>query len=81
MPHQHDKKGGLFSKIAAGCGLVVAGLGIAGLSGWLLGWLFLSSLGKNIIPMAPSSAFLLILMGSALYLHGLFPNTRSMYGV
>ncbi|HXE97584.1 MAG TPA: GAF domain-containing protein [Dongiaceae bacterium] len=50
------------------CGAVSAGIGCAALAGWLLELPGLASLGRELIPMAPSTALLFVAYGVALLL-------------
>ncbi|HNR34663.1 MAG TPA: PAS domain S-box protein [Candidatus Hydrogenedentes bacterium] len=49
-------------------GALAAGLGVCTLAGWTFGWLRLASFSKDFIPMAPSTAALFIVFGSAIML-------------
>src|SRR5262245_45282758 len=51
-------------------------LGLLALIGWWGGRLELASLGPNYIPMAPSTALALFVLGGALALHAAAPGDR-----
>ncbi|MCX6149554.1 MAG: PAS domain S-box protein [Ignavibacteriales bacterium] len=60
-------------------GIISSVLGFLSLLGWILNIPFLTSLGANLIPMAPSAALLFIVMGIIIYLQSLMPQNRRMY--
>ncbi|MBZ5703634.1 MAG: PAS domain S-box protein [Acidobacteriia bacterium] len=57
-------------------GAVAAGFGILALFGWALGLPFLASFGRDVIPMAPSTALLFVLYGIAALLRARLPLGR-----
>ena len=58
------------------CSVVAAGFGILALLGWALRLPFLASFGPDVIPMAPSTALLLVLYGIAALLRARLPLGR-----
>ncbi|MCK9209902.1 MAG: PAS domain S-box protein [Ignavibacteriaceae bacterium] len=60
-------------------GLLTAGIGIIALLGWILGIPVLASFSSGFIPMAPSTAFLFISFGVAVFLCTRFPKTNRFY--
>ncbi len=58
------------------CSLLTAGFGLLALLGWLLGMPVLSSFGMGLIQMAPITALLFGLLGSALFLYVRRPESR-----
>jgi len=57
----------LTTAIAQGCAAIAAALGALALIGWGSGYLPLSSFGPERIPMAPGTALLLALLGTAVF--------------
>ncbi len=57
-------------------GALAAGFGIAALFGWVAGLPRLSAFVEGKIPMAPSTALLFVLYGSAIFLHASIPENR-----
>src|SRR5262249_34049328 len=55
---------------------VAAGLALLALAGWLSGLHFLASLGEDYIPMAPSTALVLLVLAGALLLLAAAPARR-----
>jgi PAS domain S-box-containing protein len=53
--------------LAQACGALATGFGLIALLGWVLKLPLLSSFGSRLIPMAPSTALLFIIMGTAIY--------------
>jgi hypothetical protein len=60
------------------CGALAAVTGIAALFGWITGHLLLASFGSP-VPMAPSTALLFILYGSAVFFRVRNPLSRMVY--
>ncbi len=60
-------------------GFLTAAIGIVVMLGWILQLPQLSSFGSNLIPMAPSTAMLFILMGIAQSLRRRLPQNRAAY--
>lgn len=56
------------------CGAVTAGIGIITLLGWMANWLVLARIEPRYIPMAPNTALLFFLLGSALLITVLLPS-------
>jgi len=67
------------NRLARACGVIAAGFGIAALLGWILEFPLLANLGPRWIPMAPSSALLFVLFGTAVVLNARAPSGRSAY--
>jgi len=63
--------------IAKACGALAAILGLIALTGWTLELPVLTSLGPGWIPMAPSSALLFVLLGTAVLFCTRVPPSRS----
>ncbi|RPJ21000.1 MAG: hypothetical protein EHM35_18785, partial [Planctomycetaceae bacterium] len=53
--------------LTQGCAALAAAIGLLALLGWLFRLPLLTSLGTNLIPMAPSTALLFILLGAAVF--------------
>ena len=62
----HDSERRRFDLLVSPCGVVSAALGALALAGWALGIPFLAGFGSRGIPMAPSTALLLVANGAAL---------------
>jgi len=62
-------------------GIATTGFGLLPMLGWILHFPFLTSFGSHLVPMAPSTALLLILIGIALSLRSRTPQYRGMYFV
>src|SRR3990172_1648121 len=58
----------LFQWFAGLCALLAAGLSLTVLAGWATGWMVLASFGRGLLPMAPSTALLNLLLAAALLL-------------
>jgi PAS domain S-box-containing protein len=74
------KEGHLLNALAQACGALAAVTGITALLGWISGHLILSSFGSP-VPMAPSTALLFILYGSAVFFCLLKPLSRRAYRI
>jgi PAS domain S-box-containing protein len=59
-------------------GIVAAAIGLLAMFGWILKIPLLASFGTNLIPMAPSTALLFILMGIAVSLRTCLPQNRGL---
>src|SRR3990172_1566182 len=57
-----------FQWFAGLCALLAAGLCLTVLAGWATGWMVLASFGRGLLPMAPSTALLNLLLAAALLL-------------
>ena len=57
-----------FQWFAGLCALLAAGLCLTVLTGWATGWMVLASFGRGLLPMAPSTALLNLLLAAALLL-------------
>ncbi|MDP2701279.1 MAG: hypothetical protein Q8P98_04330, partial [Candidatus Rokubacteria bacterium] len=57
-----------FQWFASVCALLAAGLCLTVLAGWATGWMVLASFGPGVLPMAPSTALLNLLLAAALLL-------------
>ncbi len=62
-------------------GILTSAIGLLAMLGWIFQLPQLASWGANIIPMAPSTAFLSILTGIALSLRNRLPQNRGTYFV
>ena len=67
----------VFALLAAG--IVTMAFGLLALLGWVSGWLRLANFGANLMPMAPSTAVLLLLYGVAICLRARAPLSRRAY--
>ncbi len=68
----------ILNALAPICSLLAAVFGFAALLGWILDLPVLSSFGTRLIPMAPSTAMLFGLLGSALFFYTLRPESRAV---
>jgi PAS domain S-box-containing protein len=66
-----------FRPLSAICALVAFTAGVASLGGWLSGYMLIAGLAPGLIPMAPSTAFLFIIYGSALLLRIFRPESQA----
>ena len=66
MNGNHDSERRRFDLLVSPCGVVSAALGALALAGWALGIPSLADFGSKNIPMAPSTALLLVAYGAAL---------------
>jgi len=71
------KKGRLLNVLSQVCAASAAVTGLLAIIGWITGYLILSGFGSP-VPMAPSTALLFILFGSAIFSHILNPINRTM---
>ncbi len=62
-------------------GIVTAGMGLLTLLGWVLKLPLLASFGKDLIPMAPSTAVLFLLYGAAICLRARMPLRQSAFRI
>ncbi len=60
-------------------GLLTSAIGLLAMLGWILQLPLLASFSANLIPMAPSTALLFILMGMALSIQNRLPQNRVKY--
>ena len=60
-------------------GIVTAGMGLLTLLGWVLKLPLLASFGKDLIPMAPSTAVLFLLYGAAVCLRARSPLSQRAF--
>jgi len=67
--------------LARACAAIAGGFGFIALLGWILGFPLLTSLGPGWIPMAPSTALLFLLFGTALILCAGTPLSRGTYRI
>lgn len=74
------KEGRLLNALAQACGALAAVMGLVALLGWISGHLLLASFGSP-VPMAPITALLFILYGSAVYLCVRNPLRRKIYRI
>lgn len=74
---RHAPVDGMFRHPDQVCAAGVGTLAILVLTSWLFGVWELLALGQDYVPMAPSTAFLFLLLGSSLFLHRRFPESRS----
>ncbi len=69
---------GLTDALSQGCGILAAGFGFVALLGWILAIPFWTSFGSHLIPMAPSTALLFGLLGTATFFRARFPQNRTV---
>ncbi|MCK9211235.1 MAG: PAS domain S-box protein [Ignavibacteriaceae bacterium] len=62
-------------------GLLAACIGLFAMLGWILGIQFLTNFGSGMIPMAPSTALLFVLLGAAIFLHTHYPQKKIVYNI
>jgi len=62
--------------LAEVAGLIVAVFGFVALLGWFLQLPALATFGTGLIPMAPGTAILFVLLGISLFLYNLIPGSR-----
>ena len=62
-------------------GILTSAIGLLAMLGWILHFPLLASFGANLIPMAPSTASLFILIGIALSLRSRLFHNRATYFV
>ena len=74
--HREYHNGDVIALMAGG---IVVVLGILVLLGWILRFPLLTSFGTDLLPMAPSTALLLLLFGTALASRILLPESRFTY--
>ena len=69
--------------VVQSCAAVVGGGALAAASGWLVGHRSFTTFGAGYVPMPPSSAWLLVLLSVALWLHSRWPERRlsRLFGV
>ena len=65
--------------VARACGVIAAALGFLALAGWILELPLLTGLGQGWIPMAPSTALLFMLFGTAVFFSTSAPLSRTAY--
>ncbi|MBI3784352.1 MAG: hypothetical protein HY270_13225, partial [Deltaproteobacteria bacterium] len=68
-----------YGRLVLICGALTASAGVVALLGWGLGLSFLASLGSDRIPMAPSTALLLVLYGVTASLRTYSPLSHNLY--
>ena len=61
------------------CAVFVAGIGFVTLLGWVRGRPFVTSVGSDSVPVAPSTAVLFVLYAVAVFLRAHFPLSRGTY--
>jgi signal transduction histidine kinase len=69
---------GVLERIVLSCGAVVAAAGTLVLAGWMTGRGELTALGTGYIPMPPNTALLFTLLGSAVVLRQIRPDSPSI---
>jgi PAS domain S-box-containing protein len=80
MAELRDKKERRFPNASIQvCGALAAVIGIVALLGWILGHPLLASFGAELIPMAPSTALLFVLLGVPLFFRNRLPHSRRTY--
>ncbi|GEM_PF-475026 len=75
------REGRFLKSLTQVCGITTAGLGFVALLGWYLAFRLLTSLGTHLIPMAPSTALLFGLLGSALFVRAQLPKSRATHRI
>jgi signal transduction histidine kinase len=68
----------VLGRIVLVCGAVVSGAGALSLVGWVTGRGELTALGKGYIPVAPNTALLFTLLGSAVLVRETLPESRAI---
>ncbi len=63
-----------FKRLALVCPALSAGIGVVALAGWTMKWPIIARIEPDSIPMAPSTAVLIILLGGSLSVHRLYPQ-------
>ena len=58
--------------------LLSASLGLCAIIGWSSGYSSLASFGTASVPMAPSTAILFLIFGTAIFLHGRYPQEKAI---
>ena len=76
---QPQKGNRISNAIAKASGALAAILGFIALAGWIFEFPVLASLGQEWIPMAPSSALLFVLLGTAVFFSTRVPPSRATY--
>ena len=66
--------------VARACGVLTAGIGVAGLVGWIAGIATLTRVSTAFIPMAPSTALAFAFLGSAAFALERWPARRATRG-
>jgi len=70
--------GTIFERVARACGIISVIIGGTGLAGWAFGSRVLTGVRLDYIPMAPNTAILVILLGSALFSGTAWPGNRTV---
>ena len=70
----------LLNALAQTCSALAAVMGLVAILGWLTGYLILAGFGSP-VPMAPSTALLFILSGSAVFLGMRDPQSHTGYRI
>jgi PAS domain S-box-containing protein len=78
MRTREDLRRRIFPLFPQACGAAAAGLGCTVLFGWLSGQPLLASFGANLIPTAPSTALLCVLLGLSILFRSRFPLKRGV---
>jgi PAS domain S-box-containing protein len=78
MKTREDPRRRIFSLLPQAFGAAAAGLGFTVLFGWLSGHPLLASFGANLIPTAPSTALLCVLLGLSILFRSRFPLNRGV---
>ena len=79
MKHQHLDTGCFQIRLTCICSAIAAGLGLFALIGWVAARPWLTALWPGGIPMAPSTALLFVLYGTALPLRECLPKTTLLF--
>jgi PAS domain S-box-containing protein len=79
MESNENKENRFLTALPQVFGLVAASIGLLALLGWIFQFPLLASFGANLIPMAPSTALLFIMLGAILFLRNRLPQNRKMY--
>ena len=64
-------------RVVAVCSLGAGALALLAFVGWVFGNWKIGALGNNYVPMAPSTALMLILLSGGLFLHSRWPASRA----
>ena len=68
-----------FSPLAQTCALITVGIASIAIMGWVLDWWILAGISMEYIPMAPSTALVFILLGSAVFAYTRWPAHQITY--
>jgi len=61
------------------CGLITVCIGFIALIGWVFRYPLMTTFSSDYIPMAPSTSFLFLLLGTGIYFHSHFTDNRRIF--